>query len=336
MKASELNTENVVVACDDIPVTSISKDPRFWFRSGEAPSADHIDTLAKALRSGRELDPILLWRECDDTGSHTGRLIIMDGHHRTEAYYHHFETHRVDLRDAPLVPVLVHECLPMVARLVALAANTKDSKPLMPAERNNAAWRLVRDSLQWTGKNWQSQITKLQIAHASGVSTRTVQRMNKVFKLMTEAEHIPTGEWWQDNQWKVQLDDAWTPPSSEELEAMTNDAANAISKVLTDAKLKRDEDVLTVLCKVFDPWRLKQITAELWESDVLDADEEFADTSIVDRRRTARTPVGDTERPLDALLRAANDDEGSNFTYNPRRNFKGRVDTFSDDALSLD
>ncbi len=336
MKASELSTENVVVARDEIPVTSIAKDPRFWFRSGEAPSADHIDTLAKALRAGRELDPILLWQECDDTGNHTGRLIIMDGHHRTEAYYHHFEIHGIDLGDAPLVPALVHDCLPMVARLVALAANTKDSKPLMPAERNNAAWRLVRDSLHWTGKAWQSQLTKAQIAHASGVSTRTVQRMNKVFKLMTEAKHQPTGEWWQDNQWKVQRDDDWTPPSSEELEAMTNDAANAISKVLTDAKLKRDEDVLTVLCKVFDPWRLKQITAELWESDVLDDDEEFADTSIVDRKRTARTPVGDTERPLDALLREANDDESSDFTYNPRRNFKGRMDTLSDDAIKLD
>lgn len=336
MKASELNTENVAVKRDNIPVTSIAKDPRFWFRSGAAPSTDHIDTLAKALRSGRELDPIMLWRECDDTGSRTGRLIIMDGHHRTEAYYHHFETHGVDLSDAPLVPVLVHDCVPMVARLVALAANTKDSKPLMPAERNNAAWRLVRDSLLWTGKAWQSRLTKAQIALASGVSTRTVQRMNKVFKLMTEAKHEPTGEWWQDNQWKVQRDDDWTPPSSEELEAMTNDAANAISKVLSEAKLMRDEDVLTVLCKVFVPWRLKQITAELWESDVLDADEEIADTNIVDRMRTARTPVGDAERPLDALLREASDDESNDFTYNPRRNFKGRMDTLSDDAIKLD
>jgi hypothetical protein len=149
---------------------------------------DHVRSLAQALRgSGGVLDPLLLWQEIDNDGSPSGRLILLDGHHRLAAYNSvPADAQRTDRG----VPAHVLACSRAAARREALRVNSKDTLPLSFQERQDGAWSLVRDG--------ERQHTIPQIAKASGVGERTIWTMRQRLRDMAKAETAITGEWWRD------------------------------------------------------------------------------------------------------------------------------------------
>lgn len=141
------------------------------FQPRNGMSEKHISDLAKAIENFGELEPILVFR----AGS---RNIVIDGHHRLEAY-------RV-AKHADAVPVRFFSGSVADAVLEAGSANTKVKLPMSSAERQDFAWRLVV-----VGK-----YTKPDIARASGTSTSQVGVMRSArTKLGDEASSY--ARWWE-------------------------------------------------------------------------------------------------------------------------------------------
>lgn len=63
----------------------LTLDPDFRHRK-VAENATHLAGLRKTLKNIGNLDAILVWREQDDEGCETGRLVLLDGYFRVTAY----------------------------------------------------------------------------------------------------------------------------------------------------------------------------------------------------------------------------------------------------------
>ncbi len=133
-------------------------------------SDQHAEDIARALRDGAEVPPLLVLRV-----GH--RVIVIDGHHRLEA---HCLAGRVEA-----VPVVGFEGTLREAVLAACAANSVTKLPMTETERQDAAWRYVCMGVG----------SKAQIAKASGSSARSVARMRDVARRLG-AEAFETRSWW--------------------------------------------------------------------------------------------------------------------------------------------
>lgn len=129
---------------------------------------DHTDEIARALRAGANVPPLLVL----DTGK---RLILIDGHHRLEAH-----------RLAGLEDVAVEAFLGSVTEAVlqACSANSATKLPMTASQRQDAAWRYVQ--LQ--------RHSKRDISRATGCSERTVATMRTVLGRIGE-EAATTRSW---------------------------------------------------------------------------------------------------------------------------------------------
>lgn len=207
----------------------ITCDPAYQFRQLGTDKA-HVRGLAQTLRTVGDLDPVLVWEEVGADGLRTGRLILLDGHHRLAAYA------IAKSRQLGIVAALFQGDR-SEAMLEAVKANTRENLPLSPKERMDAAWRLVR----LPGR----RITVLSVARAAGVGSATVDRMRKRWATMEAAGTKVTGEWWHD-----QRD---TPPDMKDQPEMTNEEREA-----SIAKLAIS------ITTAFDrmPWRDEEIAAE--------------------------------------------------------------------------
>lgn len=142
----------------------ITKDANFQFRHTGLDKG-HVRGLLQTLRATGGLDPILVWEETGDTeGAPTGRLVLLDGHHRLPAYATAGGKRKG-------IPAIVLKGSREEAMLEAVRANSRESLPLTKNERMDAAWRLVR----LPGK----RLTVPAIAGASGVAPRSVDNMRK-------------------------------------------------------------------------------------------------------------------------------------------------------------
>ena len=123
-------------------------------------SKRHVEELVRALKSqGKPLDPLVVI----DTGT---RYVLVDGHHRAEAY-------RVASWNRP-VPVRVMYGDFEAALLCSLTGNSKDKLAMSRQEKHDAAWRFV------CRKN--VAMSKSKIAAAAGISIGSVTSMRAVLR----------------------------------------------------------------------------------------------------------------------------------------------------------
>lgn len=155
--------------------------PEFIARQGDRDPA-HIRTLAQVARTGAPLDPVLLWR---DNGSDATTLTLLDGAYRLSAYR--------TAKWAEPIPALVFECSRKEALLIAAQANSRDRKGLTPQEKQDFAWRLVREE--------GVTFSKSELVRATGVSDRSIARMRARWRELRERpQAIVTGRWWRDRE----------------------------------------------------------------------------------------------------------------------------------------
>lgn len=205
----------------------LTLDPTFRHRK-EAENATHLAALRKALRNTGSLDAILVWREQDEEGKETGRLVLLDGHFRVTAYRAEIAAKHIEGKG---IPALIVKGTRIDAELEALRANTKDSLPLTPTERTDAAWSLVR--------RHRNKISKLRLAKASGVSERSVANMRKKLKEFLEAKEQPTGNWWQDRQWPKKSE--FAAPDDAERERLIATLATSITEAIRENRIRDTE-----------------------------------------------------------------------------------------------
>ena len=121
--------------------------------------AERARRISEDLKGGDKEDPIQVWW----SGK---RYIVIDGHHRLEAYRIAQERRGVAL----WVPVKVHaEMTLQEAQGWAAKMNLREKEPISKEERLNAAWRLV----------CQEQGSKKEQAEWSGASVATIGNMRK-------------------------------------------------------------------------------------------------------------------------------------------------------------
>jgi len=117
----------------------------------------HISELVRAIKATGSLDPITVLQAGEEA-------VLVDGHHRVEAYKRAKRTADI--------PVRYFDGTPEEAVLESGEANSKAKLPMVTRERMNFAWRLVV----------MKAYSKEQIANAAGVSTSQVATMRKVLK----------------------------------------------------------------------------------------------------------------------------------------------------------
>ncbi|WP_292418005.1 ParB/RepB/Spo0J family partition protein [Mesorhizobium sp.] len=121
----------------------------------------HVSELVKAIKAVGALDPVTVMVV-------ESRTVLIDGHHRIEAY-------GAAQWSAP-VPVRYFEGTPEEAVLVAGEANSKAKLPMDNADRQNFAWRLVVIDRH----------SKTEVARASGISEAQVAIMRRTKRALGE------------------------------------------------------------------------------------------------------------------------------------------------------
>jgi len=202
----------------------LTLDPAFRHRN-VAENATHLSALRKTLRNTGNLDAILVWREQDDDGKKTGRLILLDGHIRVTAYRAEVAAGHVQGKG---FPALIGKGTRVEAELAALQANTKDALALTPSERQDAAWALVR--------RYQNKISKAQLAKASGVSPRSIANMRSKLKEFLEAKETPSGDWRRDRTWPEA--NTYAAPDDAERERLIDTLATSITAAIRENRIR--------------------------------------------------------------------------------------------------
>lgn len=128
------------------------------------PRHDVIFDMARALRDGRKLPPIVVFAVGTD-------FYVIDGHHRLAAY---------DTAGKTNIPAKVFPGRLEEAERFALRSNSRDKIPMAKADKLHAAWRLVRQD-----KDADSIAT---IASDAGIAESTVSNMRAVLRKLRELE----------------------------------------------------------------------------------------------------------------------------------------------------
>lgn len=248
----------------------ITADPAFQFRHTGTDKA-HVRGLAKLLRSVGDLDPVLVWQESDAEGQPTGRLFLLDGHHRVAAYAT-ANGHRA------AVPSVVVQGSLTEAMLAAVKANSRESLPLTKNERMDAAWRLVR----LPGR----RVTVPTVAQTAGVGAATVDRMRKRWVVMQTTDKQASGHWWRDRQDGL--------PEMKERHEMSSTERNAVIGRVSEELRKAfdkmpwiDQDIAAdALERAIGTRKLRSMVEYLFNSD------EFTDED----KGAVTVPVQESER----------------------------------------
>jgi len=154
---------------DRLAMSEITRMPDLFQPRGM--SEKHIGDLVRAIKIAGELDPLTVLA----IGQ---RAILVDGHHRIEAY-----DRAGILAD---IPVKYFPGTPQEAVLEAGMANSKAKLPMSGQERQDYAWRLVL-----LGKH-----SKAEIATASGASTSQVANMRTVKRKLGQSA-FGYQSWWR-------------------------------------------------------------------------------------------------------------------------------------------
>ena len=215
----------------------ITHDHTFRHRTGD-DSPTHLAALRKTLRNTGSLDPIIVWQEISKDEKETGRLVLLDGHYRVAAY--RAEQHEGRVKGQG-IPSMLLKGSRIDAELAALAANVKDTLPLTPHERMNAAWLLVM--------RYRNNISKSRLSRASGTAPRTIANMRQQLRKFDEAKAVPSGDWLADR--KFPEENEWTPPSKEEKKVMIDNMTKGFLKVLEEVRTNDMEIIGDALINTF-------------------------------------------------------------------------------------
>lgn len=151
-----------------LPCASIKAIPEVFYTRGKDWSEYQVGVMCKALHAGFDLEPILVIQIADAT-------IVVDGHHRLEAYGR--------VKSASPVPVRYFPGTPSEALLEAVRCNAQSSIQMDGPQRQTCAWRLVLTRLY----------SKRDIAQASGVSLGQIGNMRVAARELGDAAmDLPT------------------------------------------------------------------------------------------------------------------------------------------------
>lgn len=168
-----------------LPLSKLTELPRvFQIRNAEADER-HVNELLRALTIHRALDPITVW-PCG------GKVFVVDGHHRLEAYRRSRKPH---------IPVSYFQGTVDEAIQFAETANGKLSLNITHEERANYAWKLV------THAEKLGNLSRPQLIQRTGVSKGTIDSMRKALSVLgARAVILPT---WREamKEWKRNDDD---------------------------------------------------------------------------------------------------------------------------------
>ncbi|WP_292164594.1 ParB/RepB/Spo0J family partition protein [Mesorhizobium sp.] len=156
---------------EKLDIRAISLVPEL-FQPRDGISEKHVADLTKAIKNVGELDPltvIVVGR----------RTILIDGHHRVEAYGR--------AKWGREVAVRYFDGSPSAAVLAASEANSAVKLPMESRERQNRAWKLVLIG----------RYSKPEIARAAGVSERQVANMRSVVKQLGDEAFAHSKSWFR-------------------------------------------------------------------------------------------------------------------------------------------
>ncbi|MGN6769976.1 MAG: ParB/RepB/Spo0J family partition protein [Rhizobiaceae bacterium] len=199
----------------------------------------HIGDLVRAIRASGDLDPVTVIT----IGQ---RAILIDGHHRIEAYQ------RAGIHVG--IPVQYFDGSPQEAVLHAGIANSKAKLPMANRERQDYAWRLVLIGTH----------SKAEIHEASGISPSQVGNMRVVRrKLGPDAQNYAS--WWQA---RLKADGGATEMTEDDREKwkedMANDFADRLAKTFS-SKLSHRPDIAAMALSAYFGRRLPELFKELRE-----------------------------------------------------------------------
>ena len=215
-----------------------------------AISEKHIADLVRAIHQFGTVDPITVM-------SVSGRTILIDGHHRVEAYQRAGKTTDI--------PVNYFTGSVEEAVLEAGQSNSKAKLPMTGRERQDFAWRLVL-----LGKH-----SKASIVQSTGISTSQVGNMRAVRKkLGSKAFAYPS--WWRARtQAQGQPQDMDEDQRELWKQELADRFADRLAKTFSTKLAERPEIAAMALATYFGR-RLPDVILEL-RSFVSDSDDDDAD-----------------------------------------------------------
>lgn len=156
-------------------------------------SEEHIAELQRRIRNGTGMDPLVIWWSGQ-------RWIVIEGHHRHEAY------RRSDEGAGIMVPVKVFSGTLKEAKEKAGEDNNKARLAISKAEANAQAWRL------WaTGE----ERSPAKIAARTKVSRQQVYRMKRDYEKLKEGGVDPVKLSWPEAR-------AWAKRNAAEMSVVTD------------------------------------------------------------------------------------------------------------------
>lgn len=145
----------------------------------------HVEALAQVVSKGDRLDPLTVWENPE------GQLVVVDGHHRAEAYQRAGWGKRV--------PVVIHQCSEEAAQLLTMSDNGKQRLQMTQQEKSNWAWTMVKDYPDMTAKEIAAGPTSLRQVK---LMRRTKRRLEGADVCLPDTWHMAmkldkgdSGEW---------------------------------------------------------------------------------------------------------------------------------------------
>lgn len=261
-----------------LPRNQITFDPDFRFRDRDtAEIPNHVDDLARALRSSGQLDPITVWEEQDEAGAATGRIVLLDGYFRLQAY-------QKARRSKGGIPCRIFVGTRREAEITAFASNSKAVRALSKRECVNAAWVL----------SWRhgTATSKRDLARAAGVSQRTIANMRSQMRKIRAAgaeEEAFTGNWQRDKYWPK--GSPWEGPSDAERERAVEETAKALTEVFRRNRPRDAEVEAEALQKALGDNHLRSLFDYLYATEDDLADDEDVGIPVLDWPAPIRPPV---------------------------------------------
>ena len=211
-----------LVLPEELPVGRIRRLPELFQQREGDENERHLGELMRAVKDGRMLDPVLVVQVGEDA-------FLIDGHHRCTAY------ERAEV--ARPVPVRYFQGSLEEAVLESGRANSKAKQPMTTEERQNLAWRLVRERV---GGRWT--YTREQVMEAATISRTQAGYMRKVCKALGD-DAFDHDRWLQALKASRGEQPEWTEEEvAEWVEAQAERYAVRLGKEFGD-KLKENPEV---------------------------------------------------------------------------------------------
>lgn len=181
----------------------------------------HVEALAGEVRKGEPLDRLTVWEDPE------GRLVVVDGHHRIEAYQ------RAEWNKP--IPVTIHVGTEAAAQFLAISDNGKHRLPMSQDEKSNWAWKMVSE---------HPELSARDVAKGP-VSLRQVKNMRATKKRLEEVGKALPETWVGARMLDRNGDCEWT--EEERDEARERLRAKLLEAIRTPLAMAAERDANTAL-----------------------------------------------------------------------------------------